>query len=437
MSTLASAVDIGATSGRLLLAEVSGAGKVESLSEVHRFRTPLVDDGDGHCHWDVDSLFSSIVEGLRKCAESGRIPSILGIDSFGVDYALLDQDGKRVGEVVSYRDSRTEGVSERFESPSLLFDRTGIQPMAFNSCYQLFLDRESGKLAKASGMLFLPCYLAYLLTGVKKNELSIASTSGLLTPGGAKFEESILGSLGLDPSFFYEVVGAGSPIGTLKKEIADEIGFDLEVRAALGHDTAAAFLGAGAKKGEILLSSGTWSLLGVLKNEPTVTREAFLAGFSNELSRPGEVRFLKNISGMYIANRLRSEILADFSIEDAVHLARKSEYRGYFDPNDPSLMNPASMEEAIRSLLGRSGFDLPLEPGDYFKAVYVSLAKAYAQTIDELMKVASFEPEGIRVFGGGSKNVYLNELTALETRLPVYRGPSEATGVGNVLSIIR
>ena len=402
MKRYEAAVDIGATSGRLLLSSLSEEGK-RSLEEVHRFKTPLVDDGDGHCHWDAATLFAEILAGLKKCRELGKEPYLLGIDSFGVDYALLDENDDLIGDVVSYRDARTSGVKERFMAPERLFELTGIQPMEFNSVYQLYLDRESGKLKKAKGLLFFPCYLAYLLTGKKVNELSIASTSGLLVPGGGSFSEEILAELGLAPSFFYEVAGAGTTIGHLKEEVKEAIDFDLEVRAALSHDTAAAFLGSLAKEGEILISSGTWSLIGVLSSKPCLSKEAFEKGFSNELSRPGEVRFLKNISGMWMANRLKTEILPDEPITKAVELARMSSYEGHFDPTASELMNPATMNEALDLLLTRGGYPLPKTPGDYFKAV---------------------------------KNLYLNELTAVETGLPVFTGPSEATGLGNILSIL-
>ncbi len=435
MKRYEAALDIGATSGRLLLSSLSEEGK-RSLEEVHRFKTPLVDDGEGHCHWDVDALFAEIIAGLRKCHDLGKEPYILGIDSFGVDYALLDGSGGLIGDVVSYRDSRTRGVKERFLTPSRLFELTGIQPMEFNSVYQLFLDQESGKLSKAEGFLFFPCYLAYLLTGKKANELSIASTSGLLVPGGPAFEEEILSRLGLTPSFFYEVVEAGTTIGRLKPEIEEEVGFDLEVRTALSHDTAAAFLGSLGKEGEVLISSGTWSLIGILASRPCLSKEAFEKGFSNELSRFGEVRFLKNISGMWMANRLKAELLPEEPIAKAVERARESSYPGHFDPTAEELMNPPSMKEALDALLEKGGYPRPASPGDYFKAVYVSLAKEYARSVEELSRLASFSPRGIRIFGGGSKNLYLNELTALESRLPVFTGPSEATGLGNVLSII-
>ena len=409
MKRYEAAVDIGATSGRLLLSSLSEEGK-RSLEEVHRFKTPLVDDLDGHCHWDAAALFAEILAGLKKCRELGKEPYLLGIDSFGVDYALLDENDHLIGDVVSYRDARTSGVKERFMAPERLFELTGIQPMEFNSVYQLYLDRESGKLKKAKGLLFFPCYLAYLLTGKKVNELSIASTSGLLVPGGGSFSEEILAELG--------------------------IGFDLEVRAALSHDTAAAFLGSLAKEGEILISSGTWSLIGILSPEPCLSKEAFEKGFSNELSHPGEVRFLKNISGMWMANRLKAEILPDEPITKAVELARKSSYEGHFDPTANELMNPSTMKEALDLLLRRGGYPLPKTPGDYFKAVYVSLAKEYARSAKELARLTSMTPRGVRIFGGGSKNLYLNELTAVETGLPVFTGPSEATGLGNILSIL-
>ncbi len=432
MSRYLAAVDIGATSGRLLLAS---SPKEEDLKEIHRFKTPLVDDGDGHCHWDVKALFDEIVAGLKKCRELGTVPSRLGIDSFGVDYALLDEDDHLVGEVISYRDRRTDGVTAKFMSKERLFSLTGIQPQNFNSVYQLFLDRESGKLARASSLLFLPCYLAYLLTGTKANELSIVSTSGLFSSAKRTYVPEILSELGLDASFFGATVHSGESLGHLRKELVEEIGYDIEVVSSLNHDTAAAFLGSGAEAGDILISSGTWSLIGVILPEPIVTPDAMAAGFTNELSRPGEVRFLKNVVGMYIVNRLRDELTAGLPFSSVVESARASTYEGNFDPTLDSLLNPENMVDEVTRLLIEGGYPRPEKPGDYFKAAYLSLALAYGKTAFELNEIAHVEPKGICVFGGGSQNLYLNELTSEMTGLPVKKGPSEATGLGTILAI--
>jgi rhamnulokinase len=427
------AFDVGASSGRAILGHREGGELV--LEEIYRFKTGLIDDGGNHCHWDIDGLFGSLIEGLKKAKDLGKAPYVIGIDTFGVDYALLDEDGRLVPPLVSYRDLRTEGELRSFLTPEKVFMATGIAPQAFDSVYQLSADRRSGKLAKAKELIFLPNYLAYLLTGEYQIERSILSTSAVYDVAKDMYSPLILNELGLKEGFFPKLLEAGDTIGHLKPEIAKEVGFDAEVKAALGHDTAAAFLGSGAKQGEILLSSGTWSLIGCILPEPIVTKEAYEAGFTNELSRKGEVRFLKNIMGMWLINRLKDE-LGIASFDEIASLSEKGRgYASVFDASDQRLLNPKSMKLAIEGLLKEAAEPLPKDDGELFYCVYHSLAKAYAKAVKEIEALSGRSFGSIRIFGGGSKAKILNELTEKECGLKVNLGPSEATAIGNLLSI--
>lgn len=429
------AVDIGATSARHILAHYEG--EELKLEEIHRFKTPLVQEGEGHCHWDVNELFEQILLGMRKAKEAGMTPSSMGIDCFGVDYALLDENDKRIGLVTSYRDVRTFQAQKEFMTPESLFEATGVYPQNFDSAYQLYCDKASGKLNKAKTFMMLPSYLCYLLTGKKQNELSSLSTSALLDARTCKPCKDVFSALGIEESILAPIVVAGEGLGSLLPEIKEKVGYDCEVYATLEHDTAAAFHASGAEEGEVLLSSGTWSLLGRLLPKPITSMEAYRAGFTNELSRPGEVRFLQNIMGMWIINRLKEELKISSFGEITSSASNSTSYPGVFDVTDGRLSNPASMKECVAALLSEKGFALPSSNGELFYSVYHSLALGYKKAIENIEKLTGEKAAGIRVFGGGVNAEILNSLTEKETGLPVKKGPSEATAIGNLLCFAR
>ncbi len=425
------AVDIGATSARHILAHFEN-GEMK-LEEIHRFKTPLVQQGEGHCYWDVDILFEEILKGMKIAKDLGKAPCKMGIDCFGVDYALLDENDKRIGLVQSYRDVRTFDAQKEFMTPLSLFLANGVYPQNFDSVYQLYCDKKNGKLQKAKTFMMLPSYLCYLLTGVKQNELSALSTSALLDERNEKPNTEILNLLGIDSNLIAPIVTAGSKIGTLNDEISAKVGYSCEVYATLEHDTAAAFHASGAEKGEVLLSSGTWSLLGCILPEPVIHERAYEAGFTNELSRPGEVRFLQNIMGMWIINRMKDELEIS-SFGDITSSAKESSsYGGTFDVTDPRLSNPSSMKECVLSLLEEGGHAAPASNGELFYSVYHSLALGYKKAIANMEELTGVKAKGIRVFGGGVKAEILNSLTEETTGLKVSRGPEEATAIGNLL----
>ncbi len=426
------AVDIGATSARHVLGHRDPQTGAMVLEEIYRFKTPLVTQNDGHCYWDVKKLFDEIIIGLKKAKELDKIPARIGIDSFGVDYALLDENEKLIDRVISYRDERTDKAKEEFLSPSELFYKTGVYPHAFNTIYQLYDDKKTGRLAKAKEAMMLPSYLVYLLTGIKQNEISILSTSGLLDSRKSAFEEGLLKELGLDTSFFPNPLPGGTIVGNLQKEIAKEIGYDAEVVCVLEHDTASAFYGSSSPRGYAYLSSGTWSLFGALLNKPIIDETAFEEAFSNELSLPNEVRFLSNIMGMWVVNRLLTELPEVPNVIEAVNLAKASSYGECFPMADKRLFNPSSMKEVVLTLLQEEGVKMPLSDGDLFRSVYLSLATSYRDALMGLEKMTGERFLGISIFGGGVQNRFLNDLVKDITGREVYLGPSEATSLGNL-----
>lgn len=430
------AVDIGATSARHVLGYRDEKGEM-CISEIYRFKTPLVELPDGHCYWDVDKLFKEIITGLKKAKEIGKIPSKIGIDSFGVDYALLSKDGKIIDKVYSYRDERTVLAKKEFANDKELFLRTGIYPHAFNTIFQLYDDKKTGRLSMAKEALMLPSYLVYLLTGIKQNEVSILSTSGLLDAKTAKLDKVLLEKLGLDESFFPNIVPGGTDIGYFSKEIAEEVGYQAMVTCVLEHDTASAFRGADAPKNYAYLSSGTWSLFGAILAKPVINEVAFEKGFSNELSLPNEVRFLSNIMGMWVINRLLNECPEIKDVVEAVSLAESSTYSDYININDASLFNPSSMKDALLSLLAKKGAKEIKCNGDLFRSVYLSLAYSYKEALLGLEELCNEKFEGIAIFGGGVKNRFLNKLVEQITSKKVFTGPSEATSLGNLYMLER
>lgn len=427
------AVDIGATSARHVLGHRDPQTGEMILEEIYRFKTPLVELSEGHCYWDVKKLFEEIVTGLKKAKEIGKIPTAIGIDSFGVDYALLDEKGNLIDKVISYRDDRTVKAKENFLSPNVLFEKTGIYPHAFNTIYQLFDDKETGRLARAKEAMMLPSYLVYLLTGTKQNEISILSTSGLMDSRTHSFEPSLLKELGLKDSFFPNAVPGGTKIGGFTKDIQEEVGYNADVYCVLEHDTASAFYGSMTPEGYAYLSSGTWSLFGAMLSKPIVTKDAFEKSFSNELSRPGEVRFLSNIMGMWVVNRLLGEMPEIKNVIEAVKLAEASQYEDYFPMADQRLFNPVSMKETVLELLKEKGSKDIKTPGDLFRSVYLSLAYSYKEALLGLEEMTGEKFKGISIFGGGVQNRFLDNLVEEIVGRPVYLGPSEATSLGNLL----
>lgn len=424
------AIDIGASSGRHILGSVEN-GKIV-LTEIYRFENGIKDE-NGTLVWDIQHLVNEVIRGIARCKEIGKIPSTVAIDTWGVDYVLLDKNKKEILPVVSYRDSRTDKVQDEVAqiiSQQELYAKTGIQKQNFNTIYQLYCDKKSGKLENARHFLMIPDYLSFKLTDVIKNEYTNATTTGMVNAETKLWDKDIIERLDLPKHLFNELNTPCSLIGNFTKEIQDYVGFDSTVIFAPSHDTASAVAACPLDEKSVYISSGTWSLVGTENTFPVLTSEAQKANFTNEGGAEYRFRFLKNIMGMWLFQNIRKNLDKKYTYDEMMHLAQSSTCVKYFDVNDESLVAPDNMLTAVNNLIG----DLPL--ADTLSCVYHSLARSYKNAVDEIEKSADKTIDNIFIVGGGSKDSYLNKLTAQYTGKRVVTGLSEATATGNLLSQI-
>ena len=429
------AIDIGASSGRHILGWMDNGKLV--LEEIHRFKNGAEHKGD-KLVWNDKSLFNSIVEGIKKCKEIGKIPVSIGIDTWGVDYALLDENDQLIDEVYSYRDDRTLAVIDEVHaivSEQETYKRTGIQKQVFNTIYQLYCDKKSGKLAKAKSFLMMPDYLHFLLTGVKKNEYTNASTTGLLNAKTREWDYELIDKLGLNKDLFSELSLPGSVVGNLKDEIAKEVGFNSVVCLPATHDTASAVMAVPQSGFPLYISSGTWSLMGVETPDENTTDIANASGFTNEGGYNKSVRFLKNIMGLWMIQCIKKEYNDKYSFTDFVDEARKvKDFNSIVDVNDLSFFAPTSMIDAVKDYCKKTGQKVPETVGEIVLCVYTSLAVCYKKAVEQIEEITGVKFNAINIVGGGCQNVLLNELTAKHTGRTVVAGPVEATATGNLLA---
>ena len=428
-------IDIGASSGRHILSSVQNGKLV--LEEVYRFENGMTQK-DGHLVWEYEKLFSNIIAGLKECKKLDKIPVSVGIDTWGVDYALIDADGKVIGDVYAYRDGRTEEPIKKvheivpFET---LYKRTGSQFQIYNTIYQLYTDKLSGKLDKAERFLMMPDFFNYLLTGVMKNEFTNASTTGLMSAKTRDWDMETVKELGLPEKLFKELSDPATLVGNLKPEIAKEIGYDLKVVLPATHDTASAVMAVPEIGQPLYISSGTWSLLGIESPVAISTEEALKENFTNEGGYERSTRFLKNIMGLWMIQCVRREYNKKYSWGDFVTLSKEvKDFNSIVDVNDNSFLAPASMIEAIKDYCRKTGQKVPETPGEIALCVYDSLAVCYKRAVETVERVTGYKFDTIHIVGGGCQNAYLNELTAKRTGRRVVAGPVEATAIGNALS---
>ena len=423
------AIDIGASSGRHVLGSIE-EGKIK-LEEIYRFENGMQNSPDGLI-WDMDALFSEVVNGIEKCKKIDKIPASIAIDTWGVDYVLLDEKKQEMLPVYAYRNARLDNVLD-FPIPfEELYEKTGIQYLKFNTVYQLYLDAKSGKAKRAKHFLMIPDYLAYRLTGVMKNEYTIASTTAMVNAETKTWDKEITECIGVDPSLFLPLILPGEEIGAFSAEIADRVGFNACVVAAPSHDTAAAVAACPIDGKCAYISSGTWSLFGTENTFPVTSNAAMAANFSNEGGVEYRFRFLKNIMGMWLLQNVRRSLEKRYSYDDMMHLAMDSSCKKIIDVNHPSLNAPENMIKAVNALAGNA--DLPVE--DTLSCIYHSLASMYAKCTDSAEKLTTKELDSIFIVGGGSKDKYLNTLTAKYTGKRVIVGLEEATATGNIAAQI-
>lgn len=435
------AFDLGASSGRAILGTLSG--EKLTLTEVHRFNNQML-LLHGHYYWNIFTLFSELKTGLAMCIKELNIhPESIGIDTWGVDYALVTGDGQVAGLPFAYRDGRTDESMTQFfelmprEETYLL---SGIQFMQFNTLFQLFSAVRSGleTMQVARSLLFTPDLLNFLFTGVRKNEYTIASTSQMLKAGQPEWEYRLFDAAGIPRDLVREIILPGSILGPLLPEVCAETGSDpVPCMAVASHDTASAIAAVPAGEGTwAYISSGTWSLMGIENPGALVSPETLALNFTNEGGVDGTTRFLKNIMGLWLIQECKrkwdQEHLLSWS--DIVEMSKTvPPFVSLIDPDDLSFLNPADMPAAIRDFCEKTGQPVPATPAAIARCVYESLALKYKFTLEQIEKVIKKPVEKIHIIGGGANNRFLCQLTANATGLPVLAGPVEATAIGNIL----
>lgn len=423
------AIDIGASSGRHIVGYIEN-GKLET-KEVFRFENGAKKQ-DGHLVWDVHSLYASVLEGIREAFRiCGGIES-LAIDTWGVDYVLLNGE-EEILPCYAYRDDRTARAVRQVHDLlpfGKLYSATGIQFQPFNTVYQLYDDNKKGRLAAATDFLMIPEYLMWKLTGVKVKEYTNATTTGLVNGVTRKFDLDIVKKLGLPERLFGELTAPGTVCGRLKDEVAEYVGGNTDVIVCATHDTASAVVAIPDERegGHLYLSSGTWSLLGIEQKEAHTDAFSMSVNFSNEGGVNGYVRYQKNIMGLWMIQSVRHELADAYSFAELADMAAKCGGGAIIDCNDKRFLAPESMTEEVKKAAGR---DLSVE--EIARTVFDSLAVCYRDAVEEIKKTTGAVSDTLYVIGGGCKNAYLNEATAKATGLTVIAGPSEATATGNLL----
>lgn len=446
------AIDIGASSGRHILGSIEH-GKI-ILEEIYRFDNRQIHK-NGHDCWNMDALWRSIIDGIKACKAAGKVPQTIGIDTWAVDYVLLDHDGDMIGDAVSYRDARTEGmgaVVDRLIPRRELYAKTGIQYQDFNTIYQLIALKQEHpeQLKQAESLLMIPDYFNFKLTGIKKQEYTNASSTNLVNAMEKCWDMELIRQLDLPSKLFGELSMPGTIVGELTEDIQKEVGFKATVILPATHDTGSAFLAVPAKDDNaVYLSSGTWSLLGVEIEAPISSEESRLQNFTNEGGAWHRFRYLKNIMGLWMIQSIRRELNGDayvvgksskytdgkqWNFTDLIDAAKSAhEFQSVVDVNDNCFLAPESMIDAIKDYCAQNGQPVPQTVGEIMQCVYLSLTLCYRQAICGLSRLTGKNYTSINVVGGGCQDTYLNELTARVTGLPVFAGPVEGTAIGNLL----
>lgn len=434
------AADFGGGSGRIIAGTLAG-GKLK-LEEVHRFPNRQVKLGN-HVYWDFPALFEDMKTGLCLAARKGYHVKGIGIDTWGVDFGLIDPAGNLLGNPVCYRDLRTDGMPEEVFKKldeKAHYACAGIQVMPINTLFQLYSMKKAGdvRLQVADRLLFMPDLFSFYLTGVANNEYCIASTSELLDARQRTWNKELIKELGLPEHLFGEIVRPGTVRGALRPDIAAESGLgEVDVIAVGSHDTASAVVAVPSSEPcKAFLSSGTWSLLGAEIDEPVLTEKARSGGFTNEGGVGGKIRFLQNITGLWILQRLMAEWKArgeEPGYDKLIAEATAAAIRTVIDVDDAAFCNPTNMEKAITDYCRSHGLPAPHTQGEFARCVIESLACRYKRGVDALNECLPAPVKQLHIIGGGCQNRLLNQLTANALGIPVYAGPVEATAIGNIL----
>ena len=443
-------VDLGATSGRTVIASFDG-NRVD-MREFTRFENPQLPLA-GHIYWDLPHLYNEILRALRLVKTEGLQLQSIGIDTWGCDFAFFDKSGQLLGLPYCYRDPHTDGAMQRYFAEQMpqheVYERTGIQFMPFNSLFQLHTLRRAGctTLDKACKILFIPDALIYMLTGEAVCEYTVASTSQMLNPNTGDLDTELLHTIGLTRDHFGRLVQPGERVGVLTPQVQAATGLGaIPIVAVASHDTASAVAAVPAEDADFAyLSCGTWSLLGVESPTPIINEDSYANNFTNEGGLDHTTRFLKNITGLWIFEQCRKEWTVRNGLSVAIPkdvnalnaLSLTSTCDSIIAPDDPRFAHPTSMTTAISDYLTETGQPLPQSPADYVRVIFRSLAARYAEVINILRDLTDVEIRRLHVIGGGSRNEYLMQFTADTLGIPVVAGPQEGTALGNALVQVR
>lgn len=424
------AIDLGASSGRHIVGWKEG-NEIKT-KEIYRFENHM-DNRGGHLVWDTKRLFNEIKNGLKVAFSQYESIESLAIDTWGVDYVLI-KDGKSVLPCYAYRDSRTESAIEEINSKisfETFYMRTGIQFQSFNTVYQLYADKKEGRLDGVSTFLMMPEYFGYLLTGNMVKEYTDATTTGLVNCKTKQFDIDLIQTLGLPLQMFPSLNMPGTVVGKLNDNVAKEVGGQTTVKLCPSHDTASAFYAVDNPDDSVLISSGTWAILGAKIKEANVSRDALRYNFANE-GGVGNFRFLKNITGMWINVCLKNVFGRSF--DEMTHLASESTFDGTFDVNDKEFSLPENMDKKIKNWFESSNLNAPKTEGDLYRCAYRSMAMGDKKAVDDLEKCENRTFDKIYIVGGGANNKLVNEFTREFTNKEVVAMPIEATAIGNLKS---
>ncbi len=436
------AVDLGAGSGRVFLAGVRPEAFL--LEEVRRFSYPPSESA-GHLRWDVPKVFAEIKLAARQAGQRARVlkqpVQSIGVDSWGVDYGLIDANGKLIEHPICYRDRRTQSVMDQVFARiprAEIFARTGIQFLSFNTLFQFYAHTQAGALDAARRLLLIPDLINFFLTGKAVSEYTNTTTTQMVNAESGTWDREMLLRLGLPVNLLAEIVPAGAELGNLSPPLAAELGLDgVRVVTPATHDTGSAVAGAPLEAGWAYISSGTWSLVGVERDSVLINPAVAKHNFTNEGGAFGTIRFLKNVMGLWILESCRKEWQARGVNVDYDEMLRQIETRsdlsGLIFPDDDRFLNPPSMLNAIAKQLSETDQCVPADPVSLAKVILDSLAFRYASVLRTIELLTRQKLEGVHIIGGGSQNDYLNQATANATGLPVLAGPVEATVIGNVL----
>lgn len=432
------AIDIGASSGRHILSHMEN-GKIV-LEEVYRFPNGT-EEHQGQKVWNVDALFGEIKTGMKKCGELGKVPVSVGIDTWAVDFVLLDQNDERIGNAVAYRDGRTRDMDEKVYgliAEKELYSRTGIQKQMFNTIYQLMAlkIKNPGEFGKASKLLMIPDYFHFLLTGKAVTEYTNATTTQLVNAQTKQWDGELIQRLGYPAPLFQQIRMPGTELGSLAQNIADEIGYSCKVVLPATHDTGSAVaavpVAGDGDENVLYISSGTWSLMGTELQEADCSEESRQHNLTNEGGCQYRFRYLKNIMGLWMIQSVKKEIGGGLGFGEICEAASKCDIASIVDCNDDRFLAPADMTEEVRAACRESGQREPDGIAEVAAVIYNSLAKCYADAKKEIESMTGKSYDSIHIIGGGANAEYLNRLTAKATGSKVMAGPVEATAIGNL-----